>query len=90
MLSYNLLKYYLVLINGYKATIGSVAGLNEKYPNLKWNEFATTKEFRELKGEVDTDINTQEVKFESLYDQCEDYLEEINQINTKFNTAFNR
>ena len=43
MLSYNLLKYYLVLLKNFKTIINSANSLNEKYPNNKWNEFLTTK-----------------------------------------------
>ena len=57
---------------------------------MKWNEYIKTKEFKELQNEVDEDLCQNELKFTQLYDQCEDYLKEISDINSKFKAAFNR
>ena len=89
MLSYNLLKYYVILLRKFKGGLNSKS-LSERYPNLKWNEYTKTKEFKELLNEVDEDLRTNELKFTQLYDQCEDYLKEISDINPKFKAAFTR
>ena len=40
--------------------------------------------------EVDEDLNQNEVKFSQLYDNCEDFLKEIGEINSKFHNNFNQ
>ena len=57
---------------------------------MKWNEFVTTKEFKDLVCEVNDDISANEIKFETLCDECEEVFKEICEINSKFKNAFNR
>jgi hypothetical protein len=45
MLSYNLLKYYLVLLKNFKEGLNK-NDLNQLYPGLKWGEFMATKQFK--------------------------------------------
>lgn len=45
MLSYNLTKYYLVLLKSFKDSLNK-NDLNQRYPNLKWNEVLNTKQFK--------------------------------------------
>lgn len=73
MLVYNLQKYYIVLLRKFKQSLNKNV-LNEKHPGLKWNEYSTTKEFKDLVKEVDEDLSQNELKFTNLYDQCENYL----------------
>lgn len=87
MLVYNLQKYYIVLLRKFKQSLNKNV-LNERYPGLKWNEYSTTKEFKDLAKEVDDDLSQNELKFTNLYDQCENYLKQISEINSKFKTAF--
>ena len=89
MLSYNTLKYYIVLLRKFKNNLNSNT-LNQLYPNMRWNEYSGTKEFKELVKEVDEDLNQNQVKFSQLYDSCEDYIKQIGEINSKFYNAFNR
>ena len=56
MLSYNTLKYYIVLLRKFKNNLNSNT-LNQLYPNMRWNEYSGTKEFKELVKEVDEDLN---------------------------------
>ena len=69
MLSYNTLKYYIVLLKKFKTHLNSNA-LSQLYPNMRWGEYEKTKEFKELVKEVDEDLNQNEVKFSQLYDNC--------------------
>jgi hypothetical protein len=59
MLVYNLKKYYIVLLRKFRQGLNKNS-LKDRYPNLKWDEFTTTKEFRELVSEVDEDISKNE------------------------------
>lgn len=45
MLSYNLTKYYLVLLRNFKEGLNKNE-LNARYPGLKWNEVINTKQFK--------------------------------------------
>lgn len=56
MLSFNLLKYYIVLLRGFKEGLNS-ASLNQQYPGLKWNEFLNSKQFKELAKETSDDLS---------------------------------
>ena len=67
MLSYNLLKYYVILLRKFKGGLNSKS-LSERYPNLKWSEYTKTKEFKEFIYEVDKTLSQNELKFISLYD----------------------
>jgi hypothetical protein len=42
MLSFNLLKYYIVLLRKFQAGLNKNS-LNERFPNMKWNEYVSTK-----------------------------------------------
>ena len=89
MLSYNTLKYYIVLLRKFKSILNKNS-LNQIYPNMKWNQYVATQEFKELVKETDDDLSQNEVKFNQLYDQCEDVLKDISEINSKFGAAFNQ
>ena len=89
MLSYNLMKYYVVLLRKFKGLLNKNS-LNERYPHMRWTEYVSTPEFKELVKEVDDDLNQQEMKFVTLYDECEETLKEISEINSKFKAAFDR
>jgi hypothetical protein len=45
MLSYNLLKYYLVLLKNFKEGLNKT-DLNQAYPGLKWGEYQASKQFK--------------------------------------------
>lgn len=42
MLSYNILKYYVILLRKFKSGLNPNS-LNDLYPNLKWNDYCKTK-----------------------------------------------
>ncbi len=42
MLTFNLLKYYIILLTKFRDSLDSTS-LNKLYPNLRWNEFVLTK-----------------------------------------------
>lgn len=56
MLSYNVLKYYIILLRKFRSGLGLNA-LNTRYPNLKWNEYSKTEEFKSMVAEVDNDLS---------------------------------
>lgn len=87
MLSYNILKYYVILLRKFKSGLNPNS-LNSLYPHLKWSDYSKTKEFKDLVSEVEEDLSQNELKFSQLYDKCEDYLKEISEINPKFKAAF--
>lgn len=87
MLSYNLMKYYLVLLREFKEGLNKDF-LPQRYPGKKWVEYLATKQFKELWGEVNDDLSQYEIKFNNLHNQCEAYIKEIDEINPKFKTAF--
>jgi serine/threonine protein kinase len=55
MLSYNTLKYYIVLLRKFKEMLNKNA-LNQQYPNRKWNEYVNTQEFKEMVKEANNDL----------------------------------
>jgi len=89
MIAYNLLKYYVVLLRNFREGLNK-NDLNARYPNLQWNEYTTTKEFKDLIKEVDEDRAQNEMKLSNLHSDCEGYLKEIDEINSKFSLAFNQ
>jgi uncharacterized protein YdcH (DUF465 family) len=89
MLAYNLLKYYIVLLKNFKDSLNKNE-LNLMYPGLKWSDFVCTREFKDLIKEVNEDLSQNELKFANLYDQCESFMKEINEINPKFKAAFHQ
>ena len=56
MLSYNLMKYYLILLKEFKEGLNKES-LNDRYPGKKWVEYLGTKQFKELWSEVNDDLN---------------------------------
>ncbi len=52
MLSYNLTKYYLILLKTFKDGLNKNE-LNQQYPGLKWNEVLSSKQFKEFYKDVD-------------------------------------
>lgn len=55
MLSYNVLKYYIVLLRNFKASLNANS-LNNLHPGLKWADYIKTDEFRSFAEEVNTDL----------------------------------
>jgi hypothetical protein len=51
MLSYNLLKYYIVLLRAFRDSLNKNE-LSQRYPGLKWQEFLTSKQFKEFQKDV--------------------------------------
>jgi hypothetical protein len=70
MLSYNTLKYYIVLLSKLKKNLNKNS-LSQLYPGLSWAEYASTAEFKEIVNEVQDDLSQNEVKLAQLYDECE-------------------
>lgn len=89
MLTYNTLKYYIVLLSKFKKHLNKQS-LTQLYPNMRWQEYIGTADFKELVKEVDEDLSQNEIKLAQLYDQCEDVIKEIGGINSKFSAHFNR
>lgn len=89
MISYNLVKYYIVLLRKFKGLL-NINSLNQRFPNMKWQQYSATQEYKELVKEVNDDLCQIEVKFETIYDECEDILKEIEGINSKFKPVFNK
>lgn len=89
MISYNLVKYYIVLLRKFKGLLNPNS-LNQRFPNMKWQQYSATQEYKELVKEVNDDLCQNEVKFEGIYDECEDILKEIEGINAKFKPVFNK
>jgi hypothetical protein len=87
MISYNLTKYYLVLLRSFKDGLNKNE-LNQRYPGLKWNEVLNTKQFKEFFKDVEECIDQSSLKFSNLYDQCKGCLKDIEEINSKFVSAF--
>ena len=56
MLSYNLMKYYVVLLRKFKKMLNKDS-LNERFPHMRWTEYVGTKEFKEMVKEVEDDLN---------------------------------
>jgi hypothetical protein len=70
MLSFNLLKYYIVLLRQFREEL-TETNLQKLYPNYKWPGYvSTTKEFKELLQEVDDDLSQSLIKFGMLFDEC--------------------
>jgi len=67
MLTYNVLKYYIVLLRKFKKNLNKDS-LNQLYPNMKWNGYITTDEFKDLVKETSEDLSQNEIKFTTLYD----------------------
>lgn len=44
MLKFNLLKYYVILLRRFRKEV-RVEVLEQKYPNMKWKEYGSTKQF---------------------------------------------
>ena len=44
MLKFNLLKYYVILLRRFRKEV-RVEMLEQKYPNMKWKEYGSTKQF---------------------------------------------
>jgi hypothetical protein len=76
MLSYNLLKYYIVLLRSFRDSLNKNE-LIQRYPGLKWNEVLTTKQFKEFYKDVDDSLNQASLKLANLYDQCRGCLKDI-------------
>lgn len=89
MLAYNLLKYYIVLLRNFRQFMCSQA-LKDKHPQLNWDDFWKTKEFKEICKETEEDLVKYETKFDSLYDQCEGIIARIEAVNPKFIAAYHR
>lgn len=87
MLSYNLLKYYIVLLRGFRDSLNK-NDLAQRYPGLKWTEVLSTKQFKEFFKDVDESLNQASLKLANLYDQCRGTIKEIEDINPKFAAAF--
>lgn len=87
MLSYNLLKYYIVLLRSFKDGLNK-NDLSQRHPGLKWGEVLATKQFKEFSKDVDECLNQASVKLVNLYDQCRQCLKDIEEINSKFTGAF--
>jgi serine/threonine protein kinase len=76
MLSYNLLKYYIVLLRAFRDGLNK-NDLTQRYPGLKWQEVLTTKQFKEFYKDVDESLNQATVKLANLFDQCRGCIKEI-------------
>jgi hypothetical protein len=87
MLSYNLLKYYIVLLRGFRDSLNE-NDLAQRYPGLKWAEVLGTKQFKEFSKDVEECLNQAALKLANIYDQCRGLLHEIESINSKFLAAF--
>ena len=62
MISYNLVKYYIVLLRKFKGLLNTNS-LNQRFPNMKWQQYSATQEYKELVKEVNDDLCQNEVKF---------------------------
>lgn len=87
MLSYNLLKYYIVLLRTFRDGLNK-NDLIQRYPGLKWQEVLTTKQFKEFYKDVDESLNQATVKLANLFDQCRGCIKDIEEINSRFTAAF--
>lgn len=87
MLSFNVLKYYIILLRKFRSELNANS-LTKTYPNLNWNGYSKTAEFKDMVGEVDEDLNQNELKFTNLFDQCEDYIKDICEVNSKFKSSY--
>jgi hypothetical protein len=50
-LTFNLIKYYVILLREFIENLNP-AKLNALYPNMAWNDFCKTNEFKDIKKEV--------------------------------------
>lgn len=87
MLSYNLLKYHIVLLRSFRDGLNK-NDLAQRYPGLKWAEVVNTKLFKDFFKDVDDSIAEASLKLSNLYHQCSDCLKDIEEINSRFAAAF--
>ena len=88
-LTFNLVKYYVVLLREFIENL-TPEKLSLLYPNLAWTDFCKTNEFKDIKKEAEDDRTKYEHMFDELYGQCSYCLKEIEEINSKFQGAYDK
>ena len=66
----------------------TLESLKEEAPTLNWDDYCKRLEFKKLILRYKAELSEAELKFATFYDVCSNCLEEINEINKKFKSAF--
>jgi hypothetical protein len=89
MLTFHLLKYYIVILRVFRSGLNPI-DLSVAFPGLKWGEYLNTMHFKLFVKETAEDLRQNELKFISLYDHCEVFIEEITASNPLFAETFQK
>ena len=88
-LVYNLYKLYIVKLRQLNENI-KIEQLIKENGKMRWDQFLKTPIFERLSNQIKKKIRQAELKFQDIYSDCQQNIQEIVKINSSFRKSFNK